>query len=83
MTPSTDVLVTAICRAWADALEVPSVAPDTDVFTLGAHSLLILIVAKRVHDATGVKIPIRSFLETPTPLELAARVAEHAETRGA
>ena len=59
---------------WSELLRVPRVAPDDDFFALGGHSLLAARVVARVHDLTGVELPVRSLFETPALAALAARV---------
>jgi acyl carrier protein len=61
---------------WRDLLAVPEVSDDDDFFLLGGHSLLVLELAERVYDASGVQVPLRLFFDSPTPAALAAYVVE-------
>ncbi|GGX75468.1 non-ribosomal peptide synthetase [Streptomyces hiroshimensis] len=65
----------AVCAAWAAALAAPEVAPDVNVFDLGAHSLVVTRVHGRISAALGVDFPVHEVFEYPRPRDLARRLA--------
>ena len=71
----TERALTAVRRAWVDALGVEAIEPHDDFFMLGGHSLLVLEVVDSVQEATGVEIPLRLFFNQPRIESLAAYVA--------
>jgi hypothetical protein len=66
---------TAVCRIWADALAGAAVRPETNVFDLGAHSLVVTRVHQLLQSALGVEFPVHYLFEYPRPRELAGRIA--------
>ncbi|QNP66639.1 non-ribosomal peptide synthetase [Streptomyces genisteinicus] len=65
----------AVCAVWADALAAPGIAPDANVFDLGAHSLVVTRVHGRISAALGVEFPVHEVFEYPRPRDLARRLA--------
>jgi aspartate racemase len=68
-----DVSLTALLLdTMAAVLKLPSVAPYDDFFALGGHSLQAAILAMRVGQATGRRIPVELIYAAPTATRLAA-----------
>jgi acyl-coenzyme A synthetase/AMP-(fatty) acid ligase len=59
-----------VCAAWAAELGLAAVGPDENVFDLGAHSLLLAGVQRRLEVDAAVRVPLARLLEHPTPAAL-------------
>ncbi|ATA20411.1 enterobactin synthetase component F [Gibbsiella quercinecans] len=62
-----------ICEYFADALELPSIAPDANFFNLGGNSLSAVSVATRINAGLGWNISIATIFAHPTPKALAGK----------
>lgn len=63
---------TVVAWIWSEALGLPGIRFDDNVFDLGAHSLLIIEVAQRIELETGISVPLLMFFERPTPRQIGA-----------
>jgi acyl carrier protein len=70
-------LLDSVCSIWRETLQRNAIGPDDDFFALGGHSLLLLKVIEDLEERTGVDIPVRFFLDHPTPRALAGYLATH------
>lgn len=61
-----DELSAELCDLFADLLRVPTLQPTDDLFDLGATSLTVVTLAKRIKATVGVDVPVSVFLDTPT-----------------
>ncbi|MFF5718383.1 amino acid adenylation domain-containing protein [Streptomyces buecherae] len=68
-----------LCRLFADALGVESVAPDQDFFAAGGHSLSAMRLVGTVRAALRVSLTVRDLFTARTPAATAAllRPATH------
>ncbi|WP_158771498.1 condensation domain-containing protein [Streptomyces sp. NRRL S-340] len=71
-----DRLLALVTEIWAQALEVPGLAPDDDFFTCGGHSLLATALVTEMQETLGVKVRVRALFENPTPAELTAHLRD-------
>jgi amino acid adenylation domain-containing protein len=55
-----------LVRVWEELLEVSPIGVTDDFFDLGGHSLLALRLLRRVHDVTGLDVPLATFLQQST-----------------
>ncbi len=69
--PSTAV-ERALCEVFAEVLEVAEVGLDDDLFTLGGHSMLLVVLRTRIAERLGTELPIAEFFRTPTVAGLSA-----------
>jgi len=60
---------------WKEILKLPAVSVDANFFELGGHSLLATQIISRIRSAFRVQMPLHSFLETPTIMGLAEKIA--------
>ena len=70
-------LVRKLSAIWAELLEVPAIAPDSNFFALGGNSLLALRLINRVQADFGVELQFGQVFETPTVRALAGRIQEY------
>ena len=61
-----------LCEVFAEVLEVSDVGLDDDLFTLGGHSMLLVVLRTRITERLGAEIPIAEFFRTPTVAGLSA-----------
>jgi acyl-coenzyme A synthetase/AMP-(fatty) acid ligase/acyl carrier protein len=67
-----------LCEVFAEVLGVDSVGADDDLFTLGGHSMLLVVLRNRIAARLGTEIPIAEFFRTPTAAGLAALLTRDA-----
>ncbi|WP_327114681.1 acyl carrier protein [Streptomyces sp. NBC_01341] len=61
-----------LCLLFGEVLGMPDVDEEDSFFDLGGHSLLASKLTRRVHEAFGIKVPVRRIYQAPTPATLAA-----------
>jgi len=74
-TASLAELEQAVCAIWAHVLAVADVEPTANVFDLGAHSLIVTRVHRRLQASIGGTFPVHEIFENPSPRDLARRIA--------
>ncbi|MFI9382630.1 amino acid adenylation domain-containing protein [Kutzneria sp. NPDC052558] len=62
----------SLCEVFAEVLGADSVGADDDLFSLGGHSMLLVVLRNRITARLGTEIPIAEFFRTPTAAGLAA-----------
>ncbi|WP_410673602.1 amino acid adenylation domain-containing protein [Amycolatopsis sp. cmx-4-68] len=62
----------ALCEVFAEVLDVDVVGADDDLFTLGGHSMLLVVLRNRIAERLGTELEIAEFFRTPTAAGLAA-----------
>ncbi len=63
-----------IAAIWAELLGVERVSVTANFLTLGFHSILAIRGLNELNRAFGVRVPLRSFFDSPTVAQLAAVV---------
>ncbi|MCX4911791.1 amino acid adenylation domain-containing protein [Streptomyces sp. NBC_00878] len=72
--PPRDATEAAVCRIFAEALDLPGVGIHDDFFALGGHSLLATRITSRLRAELGVDVPLRELFQGRTPETLARAV---------
>ncbi|WP_345029090.1 amino acid adenylation domain-containing protein [Kutzneria kofuensis] len=67
-----------LCDVFAEVLGVDAVGADEDLFGLGGHSMLLVVLRNRIAARVGTEIPIAEFFRTPTAAGLAALLTRDA-----
>jgi amino acid adenylation domain-containing protein len=68
----------AVCEVFAEVLALDTVGADDDLFTLGGHSMLLVVLRNRIAARLGAEIPIAEFFRTSTAAGLAALLTRDA-----
>jgi amino acid adenylation domain-containing protein len=63
-----------LAQIWAEVLDLSTVGVEDDFVELGGHSLLATRIIGKVHEAFGVEVSMRAFLDAATVVGLAALV---------
>jgi amino acid adenylation domain-containing protein len=77
--PPANILDEALCRIWADVLNVPYTRigiRDNFFSDLGGHSLLATQLVSRVRSALRLDVPIQRIFESPTVAEFSSLLAK-------
>ncbi|WP_436386012.1 amino acid adenylation domain-containing protein [Amycolatopsis sp. MEPSY49] len=67
-----------LCEIFAEVLDVGAVGADDDLFALGGHSMLLVVLRNRITERLGTELPIAEFFRTPTAAGLAALLTRDA-----
>jgi amino acid adenylation domain-containing protein len=65
-----------LAAIWQQVLNLERVSRDDNFFWLGGHSLLATRITSRIRDTFHVELPVRVLFESPTIVELAARIEQ-------
>lgn len=68
-----------VARIWQEVLRVPSVGVLDDFFAVGGNSLLATRVIAAVRSRFGVRLPLRTWLESSAVADLAAAIDRYRE----
>ncbi|MFI8768860.1 amino acid adenylation domain-containing protein [Streptomyces sp. NPDC053792] len=69
----------AVAEVWSELLGIERIGADANFFELGGHSLLAIQAASRLHERTGVELPLRDLFDAPVLRDVAARIVVLAE----
>ncbi|MEU2236064.1 amino acid adenylation domain-containing protein [Streptomyces vietnamensis] len=72
--PPTTPSEKTVAEVWSELLGAERIAADANFFELGGHSLLAIQAASRLHEATGVELPLRELFDAPVLRDVAARI---------
>jgi hypothetical protein len=75
-TPDTRQIVSVVQETWAEVLELATFGPHDDFFELGGHSLMAAAAVARLGQHLGRQLPPHALFAAPTPMEMAALIAE-------
>ncbi|GGU32391.1 non-ribosomal peptide synthetase [Lentzea flava] len=70
--PASGDLLATVAGIVASALNVSAVAPDADLFDLGATSFTAIRIAQEIERVTGASVPVDALIDTPTVAGLVA-----------
>ncbi|MEU9704921.1 acyl carrier protein [Streptomyces sp. NPDC047981] len=78
-TAGPDELTGYLVGLWRELLDpegtgLPEIAPESNFFVEGGHSLLGVTLLARVEETTGRELRLVDLFKHPTPLRLAARL---------
>ncbi|MFI6099283.1 amino acid adenylation domain-containing protein [Lentzea sp. NPDC051213] len=59
-------LLAAVTSIVTSALKIQTIAPDVDLFDLGATSFTVIRIAQEIERVTGVAVPVDALIDTPT-----------------
>ncbi|MDE2595126.1 MAG: hypothetical protein KGL57_12895, partial [Burkholderiales bacterium] len=81
--PSSDSLRLAVRQTWQTLLGVSALADDSNVFDLGATSLLVLRFVNQIQQSTGLKLSEADVYDRPTVAGMAQCLGSTSEARQA
>ncbi|TWI46484.1 acyl transferase domain-containing protein [Pseudoduganella flava] len=61
-----DALQAQVAAVWCELLGSAHIGPDESFFALGGQSLLATRIISRLHEVTGIELPVQAIYETPT-----------------
>ncbi|HEY0952888.1 acyl carrier protein [Nocardioides sp.] len=67
-----------LVQEWSELLPEATVEPSSNIFALGAHSLMIGRIASRCRARHGIDLEFAAFFELPVIRDLARSAAERA-----
>ncbi|MDP8242499.1 MAG: amino acid adenylation domain-containing protein [Candidatus Hinthialibacter antarcticus] len=68
-----------LAAAWAEALEYQNPSVHDNFFDSGGHSLKISKLVSRIHQRTGVVVPLATIFDRPTIRQLASALMDYAK----
>jgi amino acid adenylation domain-containing protein len=77
-----DPLRTHLLQIWRAVLGSPAVQVDDDFFACGGNSLLAVVLASKIAEATGRRIPVASLFEAPSVAGIARLLVDDARAAG-
>jgi acyl-coenzyme A synthetase/AMP-(fatty) acid ligase/acyl carrier protein len=80
MAPRTE-MEKRLAQIWAEALDLSTVGVEDDFVELGGHSLLATRIIGKVHEAFGVEVSMRAFLDAASVAGLATLVSALCDSR--
>ncbi len=82
-TPPRDAIEEKLARIWSEQLGVDDIGVFDDFYSLGGHSLQLLLTIRKINEAFAGKIRLREFFDEPTIAAVAdkLRAAEEAALR--
>jgi amino acid adenylation domain-containing protein len=72
--PEAGTTVSILCEICREALDVPAVIPDDDLFDLGAHSLSLMQIIARIETQWGVELSVDLFYDAESVADIAAAI---------
>ena len=66
-----------LAQAWGRALKYQEVSLDDEFFAAGGNSLTAVALVNRINREFGTRLPLQVLFESPTLVDLAARIQDH------
>jgi amino acid adenylation domain-containing protein len=71
----------ALCKIWAEVLDIERVGIHDNFFELGGHSMLATYAQQQVRKVLQVEMPVRTFFDSPTVAEFAEKLDSRLQER--
>lgn len=81
--PAAETPAGQVAAIWSEVLGVPDLAPDTNFFEAGGHSLLAFRILSKIRNRLGIDVPAKALFDAPLLGDFTRRVEAAATARNA